>query len=72
MVRGESPGPAPACHARASNWRLDAVELTDVAPAKAAQVLVPRVDGALTGNRAPAAGKPARRRIGVVDAVAAS
>ena len=68
MVRGESPGPAPAAHARASNWRHHAVELTDMPPAKAAQ------EGAQGGWRLHAAENTDRptgaQRIGVVDAVA--
>ena len=37
MVRGESPGPAPAAQARANNWRLTRFKLTDMPPPEAAQ-----------------------------------
>ena len=70
MVRGPSPGPAPACQARASNSRLTR-ELTDVAPPEAAQ------EGAQGGWRlhraAQGAGRPpGAQHIGVVNAVAPS
>ena len=69
-MNGASPGPAPACHARASNWLAHPVELTDVAPPEAAQ------EGAQGGWRldraAQGAGRPpGAQHIGVVDAVAA-
>ena len=72
MVNGPSPGPAPAAQARASSSRLAAhpVQLTDMAPAEAAQ------ESAQGGRRldyaAESAGRPAgAQRVGVVDAVAA-
>ena len=37
MVRGPSPGPAPAAQARASNSRLTEIQLADMAPPEAAQ-----------------------------------
>ena len=71
MVRGESPGPAPACHCPGQQLAAHPVELTDMPPAKAAQ------EGAQGGWRldraAQGAGRPSgAQRIGVVDAVAAS
>ena len=73
MVRGPSPGPAPAAQARASSSRLAAhpVQLTDMAPAEAAQ------ESAQGGRRldytAQGAGGPAgAQHIGIVDAVATS
>ena len=71
MVNGASPGPAPACQARASNSLAHPVQLTDVAPTEAAQ------EGAQGGWRldraAQGAGRPpGAQRISVVDALAAS
>ena len=58
MVRGPSPGPAPACQARVQ-LAAHAVELTDVAPPEAAQE-GPRVDGAFTVPPRVLAVPPAR------------
>ena len=70
MVKGASPGPDPACPCPCQQLAAHAVELTDVAPAKAAQ------EGAQGGWRldhaAENTGRPTgTQRIGVVDAVAA-
>ena len=69
MVRGESPGPAPAAHARAQ-LAAHPVELTDMPPPEAAQ------EGAQGGWRLDHAAENTDRptstqRISVVDEVAA-
>ena len=71
MVNGASPGPAPAAQARAQQLAAHPVQLTDMAPAEAAQ------EGAQGGGRldraAQGAGRPpSAQHIGVVNAVAAS
>ena len=47
MVKGASPGPAPAAQARASNWRLTRSSWRTW-PHRKMRRNVPRVDGALT------------------------
>ena len=71
MVRGESPGPAPAAQAPGQQLAAHPVQLADVAPTEAAQ------EGAQSGGRldraAQGAGGPAgAQHAGVVNAVAAS
>ena len=71
MVNGPSPGPAPACQARASNSRLTRSSWRTWPPTEAAQEGSQggwRLDRATQG-----AGRPSgAQRIGVVNAVAAS
>ncbi len=76
MVRGPSPGPAPAAQARASNSRLTRSNWRTW-PHRKLRRKVPRVEGPQGGWRldraAQGAGRPAGvQRIGVVNAVAAS
>ena len=71
MVRGESPGPAPACQGPGQQLAAHAVKLTDVPPPEAAQ------EGPQGGWRlhraAQGAGRPpGAQHIGVVNAVAPS
>ena len=70
MVRGASPGPAPAAQARGQQPAAHPVQLADVAPPEAAQ------EGSQGGrgldHAADGAGRPAgAQHVGVVDAVAA-
>ena len=71
MVNGPPPGPAPACHALASNWlAAHPVQLADVAPPEAAQEGPQggwRLDCAADGASCPAG----TQYVGVVNAVAA-
>ena len=69
MVRGKSPGPAPAAHARASNRRLTRSS-GRTCPHRKLRRKVPRVDGALTTPENT--DRPtSTQRISVVDEVAA-
>ena len=71
MVRGESPGPAPACPGPGQQLAAHPVELTDMAPPEAAQEGTQggwRLDRAAQG----AAPSPGAQHIGVVNAVAPS
>ena len=70
MVRGPSPGPAPAAQARGQQLPAHPIQLADLAPPEAAQ------EGPQGGWRldhaAESAGRPAgAQHVGVVDAVAA-
>ena len=68
MVRGASPGPAPADQARASNSRLTRSSWRTW-PHRKLRRNVPRVDGALTTQPSAPAVPPVRKHVGVVDAV---
>ena len=70
MVRGPSPGPAPAAQARAGSSRLTRSSWRTW-PHRKLRRKVPRVDGALTVPPRVQAVPPVRKHIGVVDAVAA-
>ena len=70
MVRGASPGPAPACQAPGQQLAAHPVQLTDMAPPEAAQESAQ--GGGRLGYAAESAGRPAgAQHVGVVDAVAA-
>ena len=69
MVKGASPGPAPACHARASNSRLTRSSWRTWPQLKLRRK-APRVDGALTSATENTGRPTGSQRIGVVDAVA--
>ena len=59
IVNGASPGPAPACHARASNSRLTRSSWRTW-PQRKLRRKMPRVDGALTTLPRAQAAPPAR------------
>ena len=70
MVRGPSPGPAPACPGPGQQLAAHPVQLADMAPPEAAQEGTQggwRLDHAAEGAGGPAGAQ----RVGVVDAVAA-
>ena len=71
IVKGASPGPAPACPGPGQQLAAHPVQLADVAPAKAAQESAQcgwRLDQAVENTGRPTGSQ----RIGVVDAVATS
>ena len=70
MVNGPSPGPAPACQARASNSRLTRSSWRTW-PHRKLRRKVPSVDGALTTQPSTRPVLPERSAIGVVNAVTA-
>ena len=71
MVRGASPGPAPAAQARASNSRLTRSSWRTW-PHRKLRRKVSRVDGAFDRAAQGAGDAPGVQHIGVVNAVAAS